>query len=63
MSKSTEHLVCVRISTLDPQSLPKARNRLLRWLETYGHTAPSHGFEFEYVIGATSNRPVMYKDR
>lgn len=61
MSKSTQHLVCVWIETLDPQSLSQARNRVLRWLETFGHTAVNHGFEFTQMSGDTSNRPIETK--
>lgn len=32
-----------------PETPQQAVDRVHRWLETYGHTAPSHGFEFKSV--------------
>lgn len=43
------HYVVVKIECLDPQGSRQAAARVKAWLETFGHTAPSHGFEFVEV--------------
>lgn len=50
MSRPYRHILVVEIECLDRQGSHEAEDRLLRWLETYGHTAPSHGFEF-FTVG------------
>lgn len=40
------HVVRVQIKVDDRQSAAQAAQRVHRWLETFGHTAPSFGFEF-----------------
>lgn len=39
-----------------PLGQRQAQDRLHRWLETYGHTAPSFGFEFVSVGVLTGKR-------
>lgn len=52
----------VDIETDDLQSAKEGGDRLLRWLETYGHTSVSHGFSFisigETVTKSPSGKPV-----
>jgi hypothetical protein len=43
--------VTVQIECLDAQTKSDAKKRVLSWLETFGHTASSHGFEFLKVGG------------
>lgn len=38
----------------------QAQDRLHRWLETFGHTAPSLGFEFR-TVGRITGKPVDMK--
>lgn len=45
MSAKT-HVIAVVIRCNDAQSEASARERLHGWLETFGHSASSHGFEF-----------------
>lgn len=40
------HSITVVIRTDDSQSESTARDRLHSWIETHGHSASSHGFEF-----------------
>lgn len=61
MAKSEDHVVCVRICTHDRQSTSEARARVHKWLEHFGHTASSFGFDFEYTIAATSNKPIEFR--
>lgn len=44
------HYITVKIECLDPQTNAEARDRLQGWLETFGHTACSHGFEFQEIL-------------
>jgi len=39
----------IEIECLDTQSTTQAKDRLIHWLETFGHTSVSHGFEFNRV--------------
>lgn len=41
------HILVVEIECDEREGQRHARDRLHRWLETYGHTAPAHGFEFK----------------
>lgn len=56
-TRARRHKLVVEIECLDVQGSHAAEDRLLRWLETYGHTAPSHGFEF-IDVGRISSRLV-----
>jgi hypothetical protein len=45
------------------ESPQDAVDRIHGWLETYGHTAPSHGFEFKSVTSSiTGGRTVETKN-
>lgn len=44
------HVVAVQIETDDNLSISEANKKVQRWLETFGHTAPSFGFEFTGVV-------------
>ena len=44
------HTVAVTITCLDAQTEGDAADRVKRWLETFGHTAAGHGFEFKSVL-------------
>ncbi len=46
-----KHMLFVTIETDDPMTVASAAAKLRAWLETYGHTAPSFGFEFIDVSG------------
>jgi hypothetical protein len=50
------HKLVVEIDCLDAQGQRQAQNRLLRWLETFGHTAVGSGFEFKSVGVMTGKR-------
>lgn len=43
------HGVLIWIECDDAQSKDDAEERLKRWLEHFGHTAPSFGFTFETI--------------
>lgn len=45
--------VPVVIATMDSQTGKEAADRLLRWFETFGHTASGHGFTLLGVGTAT----------
>lgn len=44
------HVVAVQIETDEGMSMTDANRKVQRWLETFGHTACSHGFEFIGVV-------------
>lgn len=48
-ARGHRHLITIEIETLDRQGTRAAQDRVLRWLETFGHTSPGHGFEFVSV--------------
>lgn len=56
MAQNIKHLLVIEIECLDKQSHTEARDRLVRWLETYGYTSPGHGFEFSSVDVMTRKR-------
>jgi len=43
---SRYHEIVVAIETDDAEGQQAARDRLLRWISTFGHTAAGHGFAF-----------------
>ncbi|MCK1671042.1 hypothetical protein [Bradyrhizobium sp. 150] len=45
-----------------PEGTRQAQNRLLRWLETYGHTSVGHGFDF-LSVGVMTGKRVERRDR
>jgi hypothetical protein len=45
-TQAYKHILVLEIKCFDLQEQKKAQDRLIRWLETYGHTAAGHGFEF-----------------
>jgi hypothetical protein len=54
---SKMHTILVTIETDDAEPIDKATERLHGWLETFGHTAVSHGFEFiETGVKATTRK-------
>lgn len=44
-----KHYFVIEIECYDPQARRAARDRLHRWIEAFGHTSPSYGFEFAAV--------------
>jgi hypothetical protein len=46
VAKIKRHTLVVEIECHDAQGSHQAEDRLLDWLETYGHTSVSHGFDF-----------------
>lgn len=44
--EANTHIIRVQIKVDDRQSAAQAAQRVHRWLETFGHTAASFGFEF-----------------
>lgn len=44
--KKKRHVLILEVECLDAQSPKAARDRVLRWIETNGHTSPGHGFTF-----------------
>jgi len=59
-SRGRRHILVVEIDCLDVQGSHAAEERLLRWVEHFGHTAPSFGFEF-FSVGRIAGEPM--KDR
>lgn len=59
---SYRHKLVIEIDCLDAQGQRQAQNRVLRWLEIYGHTSPGHGFDFRTVGVMTGKRVVRRKD-
>lgn len=57
MSRPRRHTIIVEIECLDPQGSHQAESRLLRWLETFGHTSVGHGFEF-FKVGRVAGKPM-----
>lgn len=49
---SHRNTVFVTIESDLIESAQDAVDRIHSWLETYGHTAPSHGFEFKSVTSS-----------
>ena len=49
MSRKWKHTLVVTIECDDAQGQRQAQERLHGWLETFGHTASSHGFSFTSV--------------
>ena len=45
-TRGKRHFVVVEIECLDSQGMTEAVSRLHEWLEAFGHTACSHGFDF-----------------
>jgi hypothetical protein len=43
---SRHHEITVSIECDDPQGAQAAKDRLMRWIATFGHTAAGHGFAF-----------------
>jgi hypothetical protein len=60
MARGRRHTLVVEIDCDDVQGPREAEDRLLRWLETFGHTAPGHGFEF-FTVGRIAAKAM--KDR
>ena len=60
MSRRSRHFLVVEIECLDTQGAHQAEDRLLRWLEIYGHTASGHGFEF-FSVGRVAAKPVRHR--
>lgn len=57
MGRSRRHLLAVEIECLDVQGSHDAEDRLIRWIETFGHTALGHGFEF-FSVGRVAKKPM-----
>lgn len=55
------HSVLVVIKTDDAESMDKAAERLHGWLETFGHTSTSHGFEFVETGVLTETRKQQFE--
>lgn len=55
MRARRNHLV-IEILSDDPEGQRQAQDRLHRWLETFGHTASSFGFQFVSVGVMTGKR-------
>lgn len=58
MPLTRSHVVLIEIDCADPQGREAAADRVNGWLETFGHTACSHGFEF--IAVASYARPSKY---
>lgn len=56
------HLLVVEIECLDAQGQRQAQDRLHGWLETFGFTACSHGFEFK-TVGVLTGKLIKAKRR
>jgi hypothetical protein len=55
------HSLLVVIKTDDVESMDKAAERLHGWLETFGHTSASHGFEFIETGVLTKTRKQQFE--
>jgi hypothetical protein len=47
MRKRRSHAIVVEVEIDQPESPEEARDRVHRWLEIYGYTSTSFGFEFK----------------
>jgi hypothetical protein len=62
MIKGKDFYVTIHMRTDLTENKMHARDRLHRWIETYGHTSVSHGFEFIETINVIdSGRQVKRK--
>lgn len=55
--RSQHHTLIVEIKCDDMQGAHDAEDRLIRWLEAFGHTSVSHGFEF-FMVGRVARKPM-----
>jgi hypothetical protein len=55
MSRLKRHTLVVEIECDDAQGSHDAETRLLRWLETFGHTSFGHGFTF-FKVGRIAGK-------
>jgi hypothetical protein len=62
MARGRRHTLVVEIDCFDVQGSREAEDRLLSWLETFGHTAPGHGFNF-FTIGRVAAKPMKGRMR
>jgi len=53
MAAGRDFMVLIRMRTDDRQDKDAARQRLHNWLETFGHTSVSHGFDFLETVSFT----------
>jgi hypothetical protein len=53
--RTKRHTLVIEIECHDTQGSHEAEDRLLRWLETFGHTSVGHGFEF-FMVGRISRK-------
>jgi len=55
--RSKRHTLAVEIDCHDVQGSHEAEDRLIRWLETFGHSSVGHVFEF-FMVGRISRKPM-----
>lgn len=53
------HKLIVEIECDDAQGSRQAQDRLIRWIETFGHTAPSFGFDF-FNVGRIAGLHILH---
>jgi len=56
-SRARRHIFTVEIECVEVQGSHAAEDRLLRWIEHFGHTAQSFGFEF-FSVGRIASKPM-----
>lgn len=54
--RKRNHLLVIEIQCDDSEGQRQAQDRVHGWLETFGYTASSHGFEFVSIGVATAKR-------
>lgn len=54
------HKLCIEVTSDVDRGQRQMRDRLHRWIEAYGHTASSFGFEFKSV-GVLTGKHVFPK--
>lgn len=57
MSRSKRHTLAIEIETDLTEGAHAAEDRLIRWLETFGHTSSSFGFRF-FSLGRIAAKPL-----
>lgn len=62
MSRIKRHTLCVDILCYDSKGQRQAQDMLHGWLEHYGHTATSFGFEFK-TVGVLTGKQVNLEDQ
>lgn len=61
MSNGRDFYLMIRVRTDDRQDKRSARDRVHRWLETYGYTSVSFGFDFLETMNVVERGKLVAK--